>query len=395
VAAAALRDGTLSAEPPAAIVLPPREGFSPGAVGAVGLLVHRLASPDDLVLGRPTAAAPFPDRRFEPVVVPRLSLARLAGDAGAYAEAAARRIRQLRTPPLPALVEVHNRPEVALALARRLPGLPVSVILHNDPQGMRRARTAGERAELARHVRVVAVSEYLRRRFLQDLAEPVKVAVLPNCLDLAALPPRLPAEGREPLILFAGRLVADKGADGFVAACARALPHLPGWRAEMIGADRFRPDSPDTPFLESLRPAAAAAGIRLHGYQPSEIVLAAMARAAIVVVPSRWAEPFGLTALEAMASGAALLAGRRGGLAELTEGASLPADPDEPEALAASLRRLAADADARRRLSEAGLERAKQYDLPAARARLVAFRHALLGHAGSRGGDIPAEPVSR
>ena len=36
---------------------------------------------------------------------------------------------------------------------------------------------------------------------------------------------------------------------------------LPGWRAEMIGADRFRADSPETPFIRALRPRAAAAGV--------------------------------------------------------------------------------------------------------------------------------------
>ena len=81
--------------------------------------------------------------------------------------------------------------------------------------------------------------------------------ILPNSLDLAALPTLLPTTEREPTILFAGRLVADKGADIFVAACALALPQLPGWRADMIGADRFRPDSPETPFTRGLRRSAA------------------------------------------------------------------------------------------------------------------------------------------
>ena len=47
--------------------------------------------------------------------------------------------------------------------------------------------------------------------------------------------------------------------------------------------------------------------------------------------PVRWQEPFGLTALEAMASGVgADRQSRRGGLAELTEGVSVAIDPDDP-----------------------------------------------------------------
>lgn len=352
-------------------MLPPREGFSPEAVGAIGLLVHRLSGADDLILGRTLDRPPFADRRFAPVVPHGLSL---GGAGGRYAAGAA---RLLRSAP-PDLIEVHNRPEVALGLARRLPRVPIMLFLHNDPQGMRQARTPRERAYLARRMGVVAVSDYLRDRFGDGIDEPPLVRLLPNCLDLDALPPPRKAGARDALILFAGRLVADKGADSFVAACARALPSLPGWRAEMIGADRFQADAPETPFLATLRPAAKAAGVTLAGYQPHEAVLAAMSRAAIVVVPSRWHEPFGLTALEAMASGAALVASERGGLGALTRGAAVTIDPDDTDELATVLRRLAADPAERARLSAAGLARAASFGLTEARARLADLRLAAI-----------------
>ena len=63
-----------------------------------------------------------------------------------------------------------------------------------------------------------------------------------------------------------------------------------------------------------------------------------MARAAIVVVPSRWQEPFGLTALEALACGAALICSRRGGLPEIGGDVAVYADPDDPRALADAIR---------------------------------------------------------
>ncbi len=354
-------------EPRVAIVLPPREGFSPDAVGAIGLLVHRLSRPQDLVLGR-ACPKPFPDRRFVPVEpagwpVPGSRLRYVAGLASV--------LRAAR----PELIEVHNRPEIAFLLARRFPDIPLGLFLHNDPQAMRLARSPADRRALSRRMRIAAVSEHLRRRFRDGGGHDLPVDLLPNCLDLAALPPPVADASRDRLILFAGRLVADKGADSFVAACASALPALPGWRAEMIGADRPG-SSPDTPFLAALRPAAARAGVVLAGYRPHDAVLDAMARAAIVVVPSRWPEPFGLTALEAMASGAALVSSERGGLAELTAGAALRVDPDQPEALADALRRLASDPSERRRLAQAGRLRAREYDLPAARARLEAWREA-------------------
>jgi len=266
---------------------------------------------------------------------------------------------------------VHNRPDVALFLARRFNA--VTLVLHNDPQGMRGARTAAERQSLAATLaEVVTVSEWLGGRFAEGMAVPPDIAVLPNCIDLRAIPPS--PEAREPLILFAGRVVADKGADAFVAACAQALPLLPGWRAEMIGADGFGADGRETPFLRRLRPLAAAAGVAMAGWQPHGQVLAAMARAAIVVAPSRWPEPFGMTALEAMACGAAVLASGRGGLPEVVGDAAATVDPDDVPALAASMVALANDPERRAALGAAGWARAALFDVVPAAARMDALR---------------------
>jgi glycosyltransferase involved in cell wall biosynthesis len=208
--------------------------------------------------------------------------------------------------------------------------------------------------------------------------------VLPNCIDLAALPRPLPPEGREALILFVGRLVADKGPDTFVAACATALRALPGWRAEMIGADRFRAGGADTRFIGALRPQAEAAGVRMLGYRPHGAVLAAMARAAILVVPSRWQEPFGLTALEAMASGAALVCSPRGGLPEVGGAAVCYADPDDPGAVAASILALAEDPARRAALARAGLERARSFDVARTAGSLHSLRRQILRDGDAR-----------
>ena len=352
-----------------AIVLPPKEGFSPGAVGAIGLLVHRLvrAGAAGVVVGRPVDGATFEGVAYR-AARPGFGLTGVAR----YAAGVARAVRPLA----PALIEVHNRPEVALGLARRLPGVPVTLFLHNDPQAMRRARSSAERTYLLGHLaRIACVSEWVRRRLLEDVAAPARPpVVLPNCVDLP-LPGQAP---RERLILFAGRMVADKGADLFVAACAEALPRLPGWRAEMIGADRFGPDSPETPFLRALRPRAASAGVALRGHLPHGAVLEAMSRAAIVAVPSRWEEPFGLTALEALAAGAALACSPRGGLPEVAGDTAVYADPAQPGALAAALLALAGDDARRAAMGEAGRARAAAFAASAAARALLDLRRAVL-----------------
>lgn len=362
------------------VVLPHREGFGPEAAGAVAMVVRRLAAVrsryETIVLGPPFRGPAFPEVGFLPVRVPRwLPLSRTQG----YVLMLARALARLP----PGLIEVHNKPDVAMGLARLLPRRPVVLFLHNDPRAMRGAGSPqARRRVLERLAGVVTVSDFLRRALLEGMEPPPgrMPVVIHNALDLGAVPAGLPPEQRERVILFAGRVVPDKAPDAFIAACARALSHLPGWRAEIIGAAGFSPaDGPDSDFIRRLRPAAAEAGVAMLGFRPHEEVLQAMARAAIVVVPSRWEEPFGLTALEAMACGAALACSGRGGLAEVAAGAFLAIDPDDPDSAAATLIRLAGDAELRAALSAAGLRRAQDcFALDDARARLDDLRDQIL-----------------
>ncbi|PPQ29574.1 glycosyltransferase family 4 protein [Rhodopila globiformis] len=363
-----------SGSPLVAVVLPPREGFGPGRTGAIGLLARRLVQTpgfDTVIIGGKQDGPVFPGVAFRPV---EPALLALGSTNLRYAAAVARVLKKLR----PALVEVHNRPELALALAAKLPSTPVTLILNNDPQGMREANTPAERAAMLRRLaRVFTSSDYLRRRLLEDVPAPEKPPlVLLNCLDLKEIPP---PEPREKLILFAGRVVDNKAPDAFVAACAEALPHLPGWSATIIGADRFSYDSPDTAFVQMVRAAAGPAGVRMLGYRDHPDVLGAMTRASIVVVPSRWPEPFGLVALEALATGAALVCSPRGGLPEVAGEAAVYADPDHPAEMAAAIRALATDEARRAALAEAGRQRAKQFDAPVIASRLADLRRAVLG----------------
>jgi glycosyltransferase involved in cell wall biosynthesis len=361
-----------------ATILPPHEGFGPASIGAVGNVARLLATAPGfaaLILGGPQAAPPYRDLPFQAV---RPALWWPGNVNLRYGAALTRVLRRAD----PELVEVHNRPELALMLARRLRPRPVTLFLHNDPQEMRRARSAAERTRLLDALAgVVTVSDYLRGRLLDGVAPPRRPpAVLPNPIDLAALPP--PPAAREPLILFVGRIVPEKGPDIFAAACATALPRLPGWHAAMIGADRFRTDSPDTAFSRRVSAEARAAGVRMLGYCDRVAVLRAMARAAIVVVPSRWQEPFGLVALEALASGAALVCADRGGLPEVAGDAAIYIDPSDPAALSAAILALAEDPARRAALGQAGLQRARLFHAPLIAARLAALRRQVLASAG-------------
>ena len=143
-----------TATPLVAVVLPPREGFGPGRTGALGLLARRLVTTPGfrtIIVAGPQDGPVFPGIDLLTVAPSRWWL---GNTSLRYARAVASRLRPLR----PALVEVHNRPEIALSLASRLPGIPVTLILNNDPQEMRESRTPAERETMLRQLALVMTS---------------------------------------------------------------------------------------------------------------------------------------------------------------------------------------------------------------------------------------------
>jgi glycosyltransferase involved in cell wall biosynthesis len=107
--------------------------------------------------------------------------------------------------------------------------------------------------------------------------------------------------------LFAGRLSPEKGA-----AEAIDIARAAGVQIEVYG------DVYDAAYSrEQIDPRRDWPGVTVHQGVPRASLWEAMARAAVVLCPSRWDEPFGLAAAEAQACGTPVIAFRRGGLGEV------------------------------------------------------------------------------
>jgi glycosyltransferase involved in cell wall biosynthesis len=107
--------------------------------------------------------------------------------------------------------------------------------------------------------------------------------------------------------LFAGRLSPEKGA-----AEAIDIARGAGVPIEVYG------DVYDASYSrEKIDPRRDWPGVTVHEAVPRASLWEAMARAAVVLCPSRWDEPFGLAAAEAQACGTPVIAFRRGGLGEV------------------------------------------------------------------------------
>ena len=100
-----------------------------------------------------------------------------------------------------------------------------------------------------------------------------------------------------------------------------------------------------------------------RGYLRRPELTECLARASIAVVPSIWPDPCPAVAVEAMGSGAAVIASSTGGLPEILEHgrAGLLVRPGDPAELAAALHRLLEDEGLRRRLAGSGRASAEQY----------------------------------
>jgi glycosyltransferase involved in cell wall biosynthesis len=131
----------------------------------------------------------------------------------------------------------------------------------------------------------------------------------------AVIPPYVPthlipwsAEPGEGAV-YAGRLSPEKGAAEAIDIAAAA-----GLRIDVYG------DSYDTRYAsEQIGPREHAPGVRVHPGVPRAQLWRQMARAAVVLCPASWDEPFGMAAAEAQACGTAVVAFRRGGLTEIID----------------------------------------------------------------------------
>ena len=368
---------------PLAIVLPHSEAFQHAGAGAISLCVRDAAAASSLcdriaVLGE-AVAEPFTQTRFLPVT-PTSWLHGRRGNR--YVQGVVRGLRELS----PAYIEIHNRPVYIAALRKAFPHTPIALYIHNDPHSIRGIRSSSERARCIEQVSVViCVSDFIRRRMLEGIEthrDAHKLRVVLNGVDTAAL---TPSAHKRREIIFVGRLSPQKGGLIFAQAALRIAAQLPDWRFVMVGARSFGKPSLSSDYEREVAAAMQRLGAQgeITGYLPREQAMARFAEAAIAVVPSQWDEPLGLVVLEAMSSGCAVVASRRGGIPELIADAGILMEEGDAVMWGERLLSLASNEDQLRRYQLAARARAVQcLDIRHTAAQLDAIRAELIRAAG-------------
>ena len=207
-----------------------------------------------------------------------------------------------------------------------------------------------------------------------------KVHLVPNGVDADDWAPPVPAPRRGqdgPLVVSWGRVQYEKGFQTLVEATARLRHDMP--RLHVVVAGRGS-------YLDELRHLAHQRGAHEHLHFPGFVTDAELRdllhRASAAVIPSLY-EPFGIVALEALASGAPLVSAASGGLVEVLHGtgAALLYAPGDVDELEHQLRRVLTDPNvaAHGQRSGAALVRERYSWDAVAQATVPVYRAALVG----------------
>ncbi|MBI2485314.1 glycosyltransferase family 4 protein [Candidatus Uhrbacteria bacterium] len=148
----------------------------------------------------------------------------------------------------------------------------------------------------------VCPSRFVLEQMREAGFAPTKLVHLPHFVETKNVPISSRGDGS---VLFVSRLVEEKGTR-FVVELARAMPDV---KFVIAG------DGPLLPFIKG----TASKNCEVTGWLLREELAAWYLAASVVIVPSLWPEVFGLTALEAMAHGKAVLVSDQGGLPEVVE----------------------------------------------------------------------------
>jgi glycosyltransferase involved in cell wall biosynthesis len=222
-----------------------------------------------------------------------------------------------------------------------------------------RAHAAGLGRLLRAADRVITLSAAEEERLVRLGFDRTRFARVSPGVDLQEFAAPLPRPGflpdRGPVLLFVGRLAADKGIGTLLAALPRIRHAVPEATLVLVG--------PDFGCGAEVRAAMGrpdlAGGIVAAGCLARRDLVAAYQHADLFLFPSR-AEAFGIVLAEAMACGLVTVAARSTAIPEVIGDAGVLFEPGDAAALARAVLELLGDPGRRRTLAEAGRCRVRE-----------------------------------
>jgi glycosyltransferase involved in cell wall biosynthesis len=336
-----------------------------------------------------------PDARF----LGEMTISMLQGESGALRKEFDKLVDWTTDEPVPDVVNLPNSLLISMAAPlKRALARPVSITLQGEELFInslvapyREQALALIRRQVRDVDRFLAVSDYCARfmsSFLEIPAERISVVPLGIAMDGYG-PPKSGSHVQPFRVGYLARIAPEKGlrelADAYVR-LRRRMSEAPA-RLEVAGymAANLRA------YLEGARAVLAQAGLQGEMTYRGELDRAGkrafLRDLDVLSVPATYDEPKGMFLLEAMASGVPVVQPRRGAFIEIVgkTGGGVLVDQDDPEALAAGLHSLWADAGMRERLGRTGYEGVRRYYTIAQSAdRLSAVYESLTSDASAR-----------
>ncbi len=202
------------------------------------------------------------------------------------------------------IIEIHNRPQIFTILQKQLDKKFI-LYFHNDPLSMKGSKSISDRLFLLNKVdKIIFVSQWTQQRFFKNLDRKLldKTEVVYPSIHKSK---KIYKKNKN--IVFVGKLNESKGYDIYKDAILKILHEHNNWKAYSIGDE-----SRDRPYINHPRHFEL-------GFLEHKKVLNFLDKSEIAVVPSRWEEPFGRTALESSSRACATIISNRGGLPETTD----------------------------------------------------------------------------
>jgi glycogen synthase len=232
-------------------------------------------------------------------------------------------------------------PTLLLALLVRKPCIVVHQTWIRNARGELRWKDRLKRTLLSRVTNVAisqAVADHLQRSCV-IIANPYRDTTFRI----------VPSVDRNRDLVFLGRLVSDKGADLLLRALHHLRQHGSAPTLTIIGTG---------PEEQALRALSADLDLReqveFAGGKSGDELATLLNRHRIMVVPSRWAEPFGVVALEGIACGCGVVGSEDGGLKEAMGPCGIAFKNGDYLSLAAVLDRVLGDRELEASLRNAG-----------------------------------------
>lgn len=248
------------------------------------------------------------------------------------------------------LIHIFNRPRLVCPVREAAPDARIILSMHNDMFKREKIEFEEGKEAIAQLDKIITISNYIGEEIVKLFPEAQsKIQTIYSGVDLDRFVPVYSEKGRrlgatirrehqlesKKIILFAGRLSANKGADVLVRAIHKLAEDYPNIALVLMGSKGFS-DNRMTDYIAYIQAITERLSVPVitTGFVQPDQVQNWFAAADIFVCPSQWEEPLARVHYEAMAAGLPIVTTARGGnpeIIEINKNGLIVENPEDPQ----------------------------------------------------------------